>query len=139
MVLKPSNEMIGLSKCSKLLSPNIRNVFKRSTFGKTPFDWFGGPSEHIENVILCSGQGFQYVGMFMDLERRGKVTDSILDLMKKANKIMGYDLVRLCIEGPKSELDKTVHCQPAVILASLIGAELMKRDKPWYLGTVCLD
>ena len=131
--------MIGLTKSSKLLSADVRKVFKRFNFGMIPFDWFGGPSEHIENVILCSGQGFQYVGMFMELERRGKITDPILDLMKKANKILGYDLVRLCIEGPKLELDKTVHCQPAVILASLIGAELMKRDKPWYLGTVCRD
>lgn len=106
-------------------------------FSVDQLEWFGGPSETIENVILCPGQGFQYVGMFIGLERDGLITESIVNLMKTANKVLGYDIVKLGIEGPKSEIDKTIHCQPAVVLAGLIGAERMKANKPWYLGTVC--
>ena len=128
--------MLAFAKSRKLLSSNVAKIFRRYLF-QEEFKWFGKPSETIENVILCSGQGFQYVGMFLELERDKRITETIAELMKTANKILGYDIVRLCIEGPKSEIDKTVHCQPAVVLASLIGAELMKKHKPWYLDTVC--
>ena len=131
--------MIGVSKSRKLLSIGNGKVFKRFAFITPKFEWFGNPSELIENVILCSGQGFQYVGMFTDLEREDRITEPILDLMRTANRVLGYDIVQMCIIGPKSEIDKTVHCQPAVTLASLIGAELMKKDKPWYFGTVCFN
>ena len=130
-------KMLSLRRSQKLLSKDDRHRLKRFFNSHAGFEWFGRPSELIENVILCSGQGFQYVGMFLDLERNKRVTISIADLMKKANNILGYDIVRLCIEGPKSKIDKTIHCQPAVVLASLVGAELMKKYKPWYLGTVC--
>jgi len=127
--------MFGMRKSQQILSKNDKRSWMRFFKSNTSFEWFGGPSELIENIILCSGQGFQYVGMFLDLERNKRMTVSIADLMRKANNVLGYDIVRLCIEGPKSKLDKTIHCQPAVVLASLVGAELMKKYKPWYLGT----
>ena len=34
-------------------------------------------------------------------------------LFDQANEILGYDLTKLCFEGPASDLDSTVHSQPA--------------------------
>ncbi|NXY22432.1 FABD protein, partial [Atrichornis clamosus] len=31
-----------------------------------------------------------------------------------AEKVLGYDLLSLCLEGPRDALDRTQHCQPAV-------------------------
>lgn len=51
-------------------------------------------------------------------------------LFDAAKHILGYDLLKLCLEGPKESLDRTVHCQPAVFVASLAAAEKLKRDRP---------
>lgn len=101
----------------------------------TPFHWFGGPSETIQNIILCSGQGSQYVGMFHELSREKRITPEILSLFRTANDILGYDIIQVCIEGPKAKLDKTIHCQPAVLLANLVGTALLKEKKPWIFQT----
>ncbi|XP_065064510.1 malonyl-CoA-acyl carrier protein transacylase, mitochondrial-like [Rhopilema esculentum] len=114
---------------------SIIKTFKRYNFIGKEFDWFGKPSETTKNVILCSGQGFQYVGMFQNLERENRLTEPMVELMKIANSVLEYDIVRLCVEGPKSKLDKTVQCQPAVTLANLVGSELMKKGKPWIFET----
>ena len=105
----------------------------------TPFHWFGGPSETIQNIILCSGQGSQYVGMFHELSREKRITPEILSLFRTANDILGYDIIQVCIEGPKAKLDKTIHCQPAVLLANLVGTALLKEKKPWIFQTVRVD
>ena len=109
---------------------------KRVPIWKEPFEWFGNPSQITQNIILCPGQGSQYVGMFHRLHLEKRLNEQMINIMKTANLVLGYDIVRLCIEGPKTELDKTVHCQPAVTLASLIGAELLRKNKPWIYDTV---
>lgn len=79
-------------------------------------------------VILCSGQGSQYVGMLQNLnpdieERTREIT----------TKILGYDLVKICRSGPREVLDRTLYCQPAVVVASILGyytlKERMKKEQ----------
>lgn len=41
-----------------------------------------------------------------------------------------YDLLKLCLEGPKSRLDKTIYCQPAVMVTSLAALEKLKEERP---------
>lgn len=41
-----------------------------------------------------------------------------------------YDLLKLCLEGPKSKLNQTVYCQPAVMVASLAALERLKEERP---------
>ena len=43
----------------------------------------------------------------------------VLQLFEDASKILGYDLLNLCLNGPVEELNKTVNCQPATVVASL--------------------
>lgn len=69
------------------------------------------------SVILFPGQGSQYVGMAKNLCDKGK---SLFDM---SHKLLGYDLLSLCQNGPEDDLNRTEHSQPAVFVASLAAVE----------------
>ncbi|CAI0381903.1 unnamed protein product [Linum tenue] len=73
-------------------------------------------------AFLFPGQGAQAVGM-------GKEAQSVsaaAELYKKANDILGYDLLELCLSGPKEKLDSTVISQPAIYVTSLAAVEMLR-------------
>ncbi|CAL1545995.1 unnamed protein product [Lymnaea stagnalis] len=80
----------------------------------------------LTSVVLFPGQGSQFVGMGKKLLHFPGVND----LYDEASSILGYDLLSLCLRGPKSELDKTVHCQPAVMITSLGAIEKFREEHP---------
>ena len=47
----------------------------------------------------------------------------VFQLFEDASKILGYDLLSLCLNGPVEELNKTVNCQPAIVVASLAALQ----------------
>lgn len=51
---------------------------------------------------------------------------AVKQLFNTANEILSYDLLGLCLKGPKAKLDKTMYCQPAVFVASLAALEKYK-------------
>ena len=54
-------------------------------------------------------------------------------LYDRANEILGYDLAKLCFEGPAEELDSTVISQPALFVTSLAAIEqLAARARPTW-------
>ncbi|NXU97222.1 FABD protein, partial [Cettia cetti] len=53
-----------------------------------------------------------------------------------AEKVLGYDLLSLCLEGPRDALDRTQHCQPAVFVASLAAVEKLNHLQPEVRGRV---
>merc|ERR1719183_1734029 len=71
--------------------------------------------------LLFSGQGSQYVKML------SKVQDSpgLRARAKICQEVLGVDIVRLCLEGPETELEKTVNCQPAMYLAGACALDLL--------------
>lgn len=71
------------------------------------------------SVLLFPGQGSQFVGMVDHLLEYPNVSD----MFNVASDTLNFDLLRYCQVGPKQELDKTVHCQPAILVASLAGVE----------------
>ncbi|KAJ8911979.1 hypothetical protein NQ315_003258 [Exocentrus adspersus] len=81
---------------------------------------------HDASVILFPGQGAQYVGMANSLLKFPMAEE----LFELSNYILGYDLLKLCREGPKEELNKTKYCQPAVMVCSLAAIEKLKEERP---------
>lgn len=51
-------------------------------------------------------------------------------LFDQANQILGYDLAKICFEGPEDQLNSTVHSQPALFVTSLAGVEFLKANQP---------
>ena len=49
-------------------------------------------------------------------------------LFEKASTILGYDLARLCIDGPADQLNLTEYTQPALLVSSLAVWQLFRRS-----------
>jgi [acyl-carrier-protein] S-malonyltransferase len=52
------------------------------------------------------------------------------ELFNRASSVLGYDLAKLCFEGPAEELDSTVRSQPALFVCSLAALEKLRSDMP---------
>mmetsp|Transcript_82573 Transcript_82573/g.114112 ORF Transcript_82573/g.114112 Transcript_82573/m.114112 type:complete len:350 (-) Transcript_82573:460-1509(-) len=76
-----------------------------------------------KTVFMFPGQGAQVVGM--GVEAAAEVP-AAAELYAKASEILGYDLLELCKEGPKEELDTTVKSQPAIFVASMAAVEKLR-------------
>lgn len=61
--------------------------------------------------LLFSGQGAQHIGMGQSLFENSPVVKKLYD---EANEILGWDLKKLCFEGPDAALTETKVCQPAL-------------------------
>lgn len=51
-------------------------------------------------------------------------------LYERASQIVGYDLARVCFEGPAEDLDSTVVSQPAIFVTSLAALESIRTEAP---------
>lgn len=78
------------------------------------------------SVVLFPGQGTQYVGMASKLLRFPEA----LRIYKMANEILGYDLLKLCLEGPRETLNRTEYAQLAVMVSSLAALEQLQEERP---------
>ena len=52
------------------------------------------------------------------------------ELYDRAADVLGYDLAKLCFEGPADELDSTVYSQPAIFVTSLAALESLRAESP---------
>lgn len=78
-------------------------------------------------AFLFPGQGAQSVGMCKSIYDKYACAKSLFD---RASEILGYDLAKLCFEGPKEQLDSTVYSQPALFVGALAALEMLKEVKP---------
>lgn len=70
----------------------------------------------VECAYIFPGQGAQYVGMGKDLYN---TYDVAKETFEQANRALGFDLAKLCFEGPFEELTRTENCQPAILTVSI--------------------
>ena len=68
-------------------------------------------------AFVFPGQGSQAVGMGKGFAE---------DRLTEANQILGFDLAKLCFEGPADELKKTEITQPAILTVSVAAFETLK-------------
>ena len=76
---------------------------------------------------MFPGQGAQSVGMGKSCDETAPEARRLFD---EAGDVLGYDLRRLCFEGPAEELDATAHSQPALFVCSLAAVEMLRQDHP---------
>ena len=65
-------------------------------------------------------------------KRLAESLPSVRGLYDRAAKVLGYDLAKLCFEGPADELDSTVYSQPAIFVTSLAALESLRPNRPTW-------
>lgn len=78
-------------------------------------------------AFLFPGQGAQTVGMGRALYESSPAARKLYD---DAAEILGYDLARICFEGPAEKLDSTIYSQPALFVTSLAALESLRERSP---------
>ncbi len=74
---------------------------------------------------MFPGQGAQFLGMCENVVKDVPAAKALFD---QASEILGYDLLQVCLEGPKEKLDSTVVSQPAIFVASMAAVEKLKQE-----------
>ena len=69
----------------------------------------------MSECCIFAGQGAQVPGMGRDF---AESDPSFMALFDKANSVLGFDLKKICFEGPAEELTKSNVCQPAIFVTS---------------------
>jgi [acyl-carrier-protein] S-malonyltransferase len=78
-----------------------------------------------KTALLFAGQGAQVVGMGKDLAEKFPSAKSWFD---RANATLGYDLAKICFNGPETDLTKTENAQPGIFLVSWVAFQLLKEQ-----------
>lgn len=78
------------------------------------------------SIIVFPGQGSQYVGMGAQLIK----IPEVIDMFELASEVLKYNLMELCLRGPKNDLDQTLYAQPAILVTSLACLERLKEERP---------
>jgi len=77
------------------------------------------------NSIIFPGQGSQIVGMGKEFFDKYNV---VKDLFTEADDILGLNLSKIILNGPKQELDFTENTQPAIFLVSYSIFKVIKEE-----------
>ena len=78
-------------------------------------------------AFLFPGQGAQAVGMARELDAELPAARALFD---RASEVLGFDLRKVCFEGPTEALEPTDVSQPAIYVASLAALESLKATDP---------
>ena len=76
---------------------------------------------------MFAGQGAQVPGMGKDFAEADAEAMGFFDT---ANDVLGFDLKRICFEGPAEELTKSNVCQPAIFVTSYAAYVALQKRRP---------
>jgi [acyl-carrier-protein] S-malonyltransferase len=79
----------------------------------------------MKTAFLFPGQGAQTVGMGAEI---AQASPAAAKIFKKADAIVGFDLSKLCFEGPAEQLNTTTTSQPAIFVTSVAILELLRTE-----------
>lgn len=85
-------------------------------------------------MFIFPGQGSQYPGMGSDLCQDFPEARAVF---QEANEVLGFDLQKLCAEGPEEELTLTRNTQPALLTHSVACLRVLQslRGEPLQAGS----
>ena len=75
---------------------------------------------------IFAGQGAHIPGMGRDF---AEADAEVMGFFDKANAVLGFDLKRICFEGPAEELTKSNVCQPAIFVTSYAAYMTLQKRK----------
>jgi len=93
------------------------------------------PYFDMSTALLFSGQGAQVVGMGKSLFEG---SNTARDLYNRANKVLPFDLQKVCFEGPAEVLTETRVCQPALYVQGYAIAQILRERGKLNNLTACL-
>lgn len=77
----------------------------------------------MKTAFLFPGQGAQYVGIGAEIAQS---FPAAAEIFNQANDIVGFDLSRICFEGPADRLNSTTISQPAIFVTSAAILEVLR-------------
>ena len=81
----------------------------------------------MSDCCIFAGQGAQVPGMGKDFAEADAEAMALFD---KANAVLGFDLKKICFEGPAEELTKSNVCQPAIFVTSYAAYRAFQKKRP---------
>ena len=81
----------------------------------------------MSDICIFAGQGAQVPGMGKDF---AEADSEVMSLFDKANSVLGFDLKKICFEGPAEELTKSNVCQPAIFVTSYAAFLMLQKRRP---------
>ncbi|PAB58891.1 ACP S-malonyltransferase [Anaeromicrobium sediminis] len=76
-------------------------------------------------AFVFPGQGAQYVGMGKEICENYEMASEIFE---QASEAVGYDMKKLCFEGPEEELKKTENTQPAILTTCIAMSKILENE-----------
>ena len=81
----------------------------------------------MSDCCIFAGQGAQTPGMGKDFAEADAEAMALFD---KANAVLGFDLKKICFEGPAEDLTKSNVCQPAIFVTSYAAYLALQKKRP---------
>ncbi|MFO7937411.1 MAG: ACP S-malonyltransferase [Kiritimatiellia bacterium] len=79
-----------------------------------------------DKLCMFAGQGAQFPGMGRDFAE----DPEIAALFSTANDVLGFDIAKLCFEGPAEEMTKSNICQPGIFIVSVAAYKAFQKKYP---------
>lgn len=76
--------------------------------------------------LLFANEGSEQVGMFRD----AATFQPVADLLTRAKAVLGYDVQKMCDEGPQEKLNESLYAQPLMFIAGVCAAERLRAQIP---------